>query len=72
MSLEKHGIMASKLATLVLSGKLTGEDKKEAVQAANVLRLTEEYMEGTRQSTLPLDILIDAECVYARLVGDNA
>lgn len=72
MPLEKHGIMASKLATLVLNGKVTGEDKKEAVQAANVFRLTEEYMEGTLPNTLPLDILVDAERVYARLVGDNA
>jgi hypothetical protein len=72
MPLEKHGILANRLTKLVTSRKLDVEDSEAAIHAANVFRHTEEYMEGTRSMALPLDVLIQAERVYTRLIGDNA
>lgn len=72
MPLEKHGVLASRLTKLVSSCKLDEEDREAAIHAANVFRHVEEYMEGTRKTSLPIEVLAHAENIYARLVGDNA
>jgi len=72
MPLERHGVLAGRLTTLVSSCKLEAEDREAAIHAANVFRHTEEYMEGTRNLSLPLGVLVHAEKIYARLIGDNA
>lgn len=72
MPLERHGVLAGRLTKLVTSRKLDAEDSEAAIHAANVFRHTEEYMEGTRKLSLPLNVLVHAEEVYTRLVGDNA
>lgn len=72
MPLERHGVLAGRLTKLVTSRKLDAEDSEAAIHAANVFRHTEEYMEGTRKLSLPLNVLVHAEEVYTRLVGDKA
>jgi hypothetical protein len=71
MPLERHGVLAGRLTKLVTSRKLDAEDSEAAIHAANVFRHAEEYMEGTRSVSLPLNVLVQAEKVYTRLIGDN-
>jgi hypothetical protein len=71
MPLERHGAQAQKLSSLALTGKLDADDREAAVHAANIFHLMEDFMEGTRVISLPLPVLVHAEQVYARLIGDN-
>lgn len=66
--MDQYSVMANNMTSLRLLMSLTQEDKAAAIQAANAFRLVSDFLEGKAPSQVTLDILIEAEKTYERLM----
>lgn len=67
--MDEYAVMASSLTRFEFLAGLTKEDRDAALRVANIFRLVSEFLEGIAPSQVNLDVLIEAEKTYERLMG---
>jgi len=68
----KYAIMAATLLRQSRLETMSPEDRNAAMQAANAFRVVEDFLERNAPCVITLDVLIEAEATYERLVTDAA
>lgn len=67
--MDAYAVMASSLTRPEFLSGLTKEDRDAALHVANVFHLVSDFLEGIAPSQVNLDVLIEAEKTYERLMG---
>jgi hypothetical protein len=66
--MDNYDVMARTLTSCGFLSSLTKEDRDAAMNAANAFVLVSDFLEGKAPSQVNLDVLIEAEKTYERLL----
>jgi hypothetical protein len=66
----KYAVMAASLLQSSRLETMSKEDRDAAMKAANAFRIVEDFLERNAPCVITLEVLIEAEETYKRLVED--